>query len=81
MGEYPHEDLVRQLQKQPDPTLGDQIFGTQIHMMEEACSLTDIFGSQLRTNRHRRGSSGCWDMDRLTQQEEKEYLDSHGASN
>ena len=37
----------------------------------------DIFGQEPR--RHRRGSSGFWDLDRLTEQEEQEYLKKHAS--
>ena len=70
-------ELMRQLSTQGDPTLGDQVFGQQIHMMDEACALRDIFGQEPR--RHRRGSSGFWDLDRLTEQEEQEYLKKHAC--
>ena len=33
-----------------------------------------------RKKSHRRGSSGVWDLDRLTQEEEQQYLDAHGSS-
>ena len=68
-------ELMRQLNTQGDPTLGDQVFGQQIHKMDEACALRDIFGQEPK--RHRRTSSGFWDLDRLTEQEEQAYQKSH----
>ena len=72
------KELMSQLQQQDNPTQGDDVFGQQIHLMEEACALKDIFGSEVTNKRHhRRGSSGCWDLDRLTEQEEQAYQKSH----
>ena len=72
------KELMSQLQQQDNPTQGDDVFGQQIHLMEEACALKEIFGSEVTNKRHhRRGSSGCWDLDRLTEQEEQAYQKSH----
>ena len=72
------KELMSQLQRQHNPTRGDDVFGQQIHLMEEACALKEIFGSEVTNKRHhRRGSSGCWDLDRLTEQEEQAYQKSH----
>ena len=73
-------ELMRQLETQGDPTLGDQVFGQQIHMMDEACALQDIFGHSVSArSRGERGESGVWDLDRLTEEEEQEYLKKHAS--
>jgi len=73
--------LMSQLQKQPDPTQGDAIFGQRIHEMEEPIRLRDVFGSSpLKRAHHRRGSSAHWQFDRLTQEEEQEYIEAHGGA-
>ena len=75
------KELSAQLQQQDDPTKGDAIFGQQIHFMPEACSLREIFGEGVtKKSHHRRGSSGCWDLDRLTQEEEEQYINSHAGA-
>lgn len=49
----------------------------QIHNQAEACSLGDIFGRDSKDRKekrwHRRTSSGNWNADRLTAEEERNY--------
>ena len=54
----------------------------RIHLMDEACALQDIFGHSVSARsrgRGERGESGVWDLDRLTEQEEQEYLKKHAC--
>ena len=48
-----------------------------MHLQEQACDLEDIFGKKGEKNEkrryHKRTSSGLWDMDRLTTEEEQTY--------
>ena len=64
-----------------DATAVDAIFGQRIHEMDEAIRLRDVFGSSPpKRAHHRRGSSAHWQFDRLTQEEEQEYIESHGGA-
>ena len=65
-------------QEEMDP---DDIFNQQVHKQPEVCDLRAIFGcpsAQGQRRYHRRTSSGCWDRDKLNDDEERLYKRAKG---